>query len=196
MSDFFWISGALWLDAVNSEWISNGARVDGWSDLATLQTWLRATSDHYAEAESLRELELHEGDGVLEAAKQLRAALRSACEAAHTGQSVPAEVLAQLNAALSLRGVVSHLEATPEGWQEREVLTYDPKAPLWLLARSAAHSWTAGELKRLKPCSNPNCILWFLDTSKNGTRRWCSMQACGNRHKVTAHYERQKQRGE
>ncbi|HEX8464248.1 MAG TPA: CGNR zinc finger domain-containing protein [Abditibacterium sp.] len=187
----FWISGALWLDAVNSEWMGGGQRVDGWPDVATLQAWLLQSSEVFAEAGSLSQAKV-ETEADLEAAKALRAALRAACVASHEGRAMPQAVVDELNAILSRRGVTSRLEATAEGWREREAL--EPGAEfegaLWILARSAARSWTAGDLKRLKPCANPNCILWFLDTSKNGTRRWCSMQACGNRSKVTAHYAR------
>ncbi|WP_199432625.1 CGNR zinc finger domain-containing protein [Qaidamihabitans albus] len=37
---------------------------------------------------------------------------------------------------------------------------------------------------RLRECGADDCRLLFLDTSRPGTRRWCSMQRCGNRHKV------------
>ncbi|WIB37118.1 CGNR zinc finger domain-containing protein [Curtobacterium sp. MCJR17_043] len=30
----------------------------------------------------------------------------------------------------------------------------------------------------------------FYDSSRGGTRRWCSMQRCGNRAKVRAHRAR------
>jgi predicted RNA-binding Zn ribbon-like protein len=59
--------------------------------------------------------------------------------------------------------------------------------------------WSAGDLlagpqlKKLRECSNDKCLWLFLDDSKNGTRRWCSMQACGNRAKARRHYLRQKQ---
>ena len=33
----------------------------------------------------------------------------------------------------------------------------------------------------------PTASLWFLDTSRPGTRRWCSMAACGNRDKAIRH---------
>jgi predicted RNA-binding Zn ribbon-like protein len=42
-------------------------------------------------------------------------------------------------------------------------------------------------------CEGDDCYLMFFDTSRPGNRRWCSMQRCGNRHKVGAyrsrHYE-------
>jgi predicted RNA-binding Zn ribbon-like protein len=37
---------------------------------------------------------------------------------------------------------------------------------------------------RLRMCEGDDCYLMFYDTSRPGNRRWCSMQRCGNRHKV------------
>jgi len=41
------------------------------------------------------------------------------------------------------------------------------------------------EFKYLKKCDNHKCSLYFIDTSKNHSRRWCSMEICGNRAKVS-----------
>ena len=46
------------------------------------------------------------------------------------------------------------------------------------------------DLALVKKCENPVCVLFFYDTSKNHSRRWCSMSVCGNRMKVAAHYQR------
>ncbi|MCP3817747.1 CGNR zinc finger domain-containing protein [Streptomyces sp. A3M-1-3] len=43
---------------------------------------------------------------------------------------------------------------------------------------------------RIRACAHEACILHFFDTSRNGTRRWCSMAACGNRAKASRHYAR------
>jgi predicted RNA-binding Zn ribbon-like protein len=32
--------------------------------------------------------------------------------------------------------------------------------------------------------------MFFLDTSRNRTRTWCDMAACGNRAKAAAYYQR------
>ncbi|MGH7913486.1 MAG: CGNR zinc finger domain-containing protein [Candidatus Binataceae bacterium] len=58
--------------------------------------------------------------------------------------------------------------------------------------------WSAGDLLtgtllgRVRECANDKCLWLFLDESKNGTRRWCSMKACGNRAKAHRHYTRLK----
>ena len=45
----------------------------------------------------------------------------------------------------------------------------------------------ASRPERLRLCAADDCGLIFLDTSRPGTRRWCSMQRCGNRAKVRNH---------
>jgi predicted RNA-binding Zn ribbon-like protein len=39
-------------------------------------------------------------------------------------------------------------------------------------------------VSRIRICAADGCGWAFLDTSKNGTRRWCSMKLCGNREKA------------
>jgi len=46
---------------------------------------------------------------------------------------------------------------------------------------------------RIRGCAHDSCVLHFFDTSRNGTRRWCSMAACGNRAKASRHYARSKE---
>lgn len=55
---------------------------------------------------------------------------------------------------------------------------------LWSVARSAAELLTSDELKKLKTCPGEGCAFLFLDRSRNGKRRWCEMDLCGNRNKV------------
>ncbi|MBW8872916.1 MAG: CGNR zinc finger domain-containing protein, partial [Leifsonia sp.] len=43
---------------------------------------------------------------------------------------------------------------------------------------------------RIRECSAEDCRLVYLDTSRSGTRRWCSMHRCGNRAKVREHRAR------
>lgn len=56
--------------------------------------------------------------------------------------------------------------------------------------------WSAGDLLagtrlgRARLCANPQCRWLFLDDSRAGKRRWCSMQACGNRAKARRHYRK------
>lgn len=46
---------------------------------------------------------------------------------------------------------------------------------------------------RVKSC--PTCGWFFLDVSKNRSRRWCSMDTCGSAAKARRYYRRLKERG-
>jgi len=45
-------------------------------------------------------------------------------------------------------------------------------------------------LAKVKCCANDACQWLFIDDSKNGSRRWCSMSSCGNRAKAYRHYHK------
>jgi len=66
------------------------------------------------------------------------------------------------------------------------------------LALLAPVLWSAGDLlagprlDRVRRCANPECGWLFLDDSRAGKRRWCSMSACGNRAKARRHYHKSK----
>ena len=63
---------------------------------------------------------------------------------------------------------------------------------LWTLTHSAAQLLASPSLSRVKECSDPHCGWLYLDTSRSGTRRWCSMSDCGNRNKARTHYRKRK----
>ncbi|MFF9647100.1 CGNR zinc finger domain-containing protein [Kitasatospora aureofaciens] len=54
------------------------------------------------------------------------------------------------------------------------------------LARDAIALLTGPYADRIRECGAHNCRLLFVDTSRPGRRRWCSMERCGNRNKVRA----------
>ena len=73
--------------------------------------------------------------------------------------------------------------------QGKVVLQCEEKAaPLerlhFAVIRSAMELLTSDQLARVRECAGNNCSWMFLDTSRNGKRRWCDMEACGNREKA------------
>jgi predicted RNA-binding Zn ribbon-like protein len=63
-------------------------------------------------------------------------------------------------------------------------------APLRAIARNAAELLTSEELPRVRECAGDHCTWLFLDRSRSRSRRWCSMDSCGNRAKARRHYRR------
>ena len=61
---------------------------------------------------------------------------------------------------------------------------------LWPVTRSAGELLASDRLDRVGQCADDRgCRYLFFDTSRNGSRRWCSMDACGNRAKARRHYK-------
>ena len=85
-------------------------------------------------------------------------------------------ILAHGHVVLSLSGETLEV---PEEWQSA-----------WY-AVSDLRNLLADRPDRIKHCANPDCVLWFSDTTRSGTRRWCSMTGgCGSRLKARRHAER------
>jgi predicted RNA-binding Zn ribbon-like protein len=109
-----------------------------------------------------------------------------------TGAVPAGEDLRQLNRALT--------EAAPRAYLDRALRRVGWRIDVRPTAASllAPVLWSAADILvgpdcgRIRQCANHSCLWLFLDDSKNGTRRWCSMQACGNRAKAHRHYLRQK----
>jgi predicted RNA-binding Zn ribbon-like protein len=78
------------------------------------------------------------------------------------------------------------------GWRVVGKLRATASALLTPVLWSAGDLLTVPQLVRVRECANGKCLWLFLDEGKNGTRRWCSMTACGNRAKAHRHYTRLK----
>jgi predicted RNA-binding Zn ribbon-like protein len=74
-------------------------------------------------------------------------------------------------------------------WTQKETTL---ESLLWPVIRAAAELLTSPDLHLARQCAADDCTWLFLDTSKNHSRRWCDMKSCGNRTKVSKHYERRK----
>lgn len=71
-----------------------------------------------------------------------------------------------------------------------------PAGPLPDLLRpilhSALHLLSSPELATLRECAAERCGKLYLDHTKNGSRRWCDMDTCGNRAKARRHQARRR----
>jgi predicted RNA-binding Zn ribbon-like protein len=60
----------------------------------------------------------------------------------------------------------------------------DAGALLVTLAREAVELFGSDAAKLIRQCEAPSCTFYFVDISRRGDRRWCSMSGCGNKAKV------------
>jgi predicted RNA-binding Zn ribbon-like protein len=142
----------------------------------------------------VRNAEVHpaQASAVLDQAIALRETIYRIFSAVATGRSPEAADLAALNAAISQAMAHLRIIETPAGF----VWGWDGgddalDQMLWPVVRSAADLLTSKELERVGECAEHQRCGWlFLDVSRNHSRRWCSMELCGNRAKVRRHYQR------
>lgn len=166
----------LSLDLQNTEWGLEEQHRDVLTTLDGMQAWLREVG---------LEAPVEQLSAVQAALRHTRAVMRRVLK---DPQDETAR--AALNAVLERGRIVRTLGV--DGPQERlEVPEIDRVA--WLAADNLL------DLLRTRPqqirrCGNADCTLYFLDTSKNHSRTWCSMKTCGNRAKFQRHTHRQRAR--
>jgi predicted RNA-binding Zn ribbon-like protein len=198
MSDFYFIGERRCLDFVNTEIVREGEPVDLLTGFDDLVEWCsRAEVIAAAEGKALLQRwgGTREADRAFKQAVDLRAALRAMAERIADGRrNVPPATLAQINEILRTRAGELELSRKGDGYETRFRQRFEEPADLLVpIAESAADLLSHGDLALVRKCQNPRCILFFYDTTKNHARRWCSMSACGNRAKVSAHYRRTRQ---
>jgi predicted RNA-binding Zn ribbon-like protein len=186
---FLWVAGHPALDFANT--LAAGA--DGPLELlrsdAELWRWARLglPDERLAPART-------PSSGLDPRVRALRSALHALFLARIERRAPPSAALARLNACLALAGSDGRL-----AWRAgRPVLERAPlrsmRALLRCFAASGAELLAAADGARLRRCAGAGCVLVFLDVSKAGRRRWCSMSACGNRAKTRAHRQRRRAR--
>jgi len=162
----------LALDLVNTELAPDGTVVDLLATAESARSW--------AAAAGLTGTLDEAGLGALRLA---RSAVRDALEGRGT---------APLNAVLG-KGRV-RLSVSDALAPARTLQTGEPAWQPAVLAAANLLDLLETAPDRVRPCANPDCMLWFFDTTRNGTRRWCSMAVCGNRMKARRHHDRVKAR--
>ncbi len=193
-SGFLFLGNELVLDFLNTRPVPNGEPIELLSDFAAFARWLEAAGVLRARDAARIKRQWNEtprSRGFLESARALREMLRKEVIEWEAGAVVHPGTLAELNRLLTRHPMRVRLKATPEGVVEQPWFTMDePEDLLAPIAESAAKLFTRVNRERVRKCAA--CALHFHDTSKKSTRRWCSMQLCGNRAKVAAYAERQR----
>jgi predicted RNA-binding Zn ribbon-like protein len=122
---------------------------------------------------------------VLERAIALREAGYRICRAVLGKRQPHASDLDLLNREIAIARCHEKLTTASDGfvWHWTSV-TSELDRMLWPVARSAAELLATGDLTRLHACGGEDCGWLFEDSSRNRSRRWCTMQDCGNLAKV------------
>jgi predicted RNA-binding Zn ribbon-like protein len=183
---YLWVGNHPGLDLVNTGAAdANGDALELVPDWSALVGWARAAglvdaalADQCLAADSRR------ARATVAWFHRLRSSLRAVLESGDGGDAAAA-----LDAAVA--EVPVRLTFSPAGAD----LLVDSSRPLdrmRLALATAALDAARLERSRVRRCEGARCVLLYLDTTKNGSRRWCDMASCGNRAKASAHYHRTK----
>lgn len=194
---FKYVGGDPSLDLVNTvDWTARGPIEDRLTDYVRLTRWAegagvitpRQAAQLRAEALSHPRV----AERVYRDALELRWQLRRLFTAVERGDRVEgSDELEALNA--SLQRALSQLElgASPRATRGASPLRWSWSGEserldslLWPVVRAAAELLVSEESSQIRECAGEDCGWMYVDRSRNGLRRWCQMESCGNREKA------------
>jgi predicted RNA-binding Zn ribbon-like protein len=196
-----WIDGFLFvanrpiLDLLNTKPVLANRPTELLPDIRALERWLIASGIvASAKAKATLRSWRHSAEAAafLEELVAFREKLRETVLRMEGGLAPTEAFLAEVNSRLTEHPLPALLRKR-EGRVIRETsLDLRRPADLWAPIIDATAEFLAEtDLSRVRKCES--CVIHFFDTSKKGSRRWCSMNICGNKLKVAA-YQRRKRR--
>ncbi|MDG4826847.1 CGNR zinc finger domain-containing protein [Asanoa sp. WMMD1127] len=179
----FWFdAGAVCLDFAHTGGEGIYAVFESLHEPADLGEWLAAPplSVVVTSPVSVRELSR---------AKALRQAIWETAHARAADRPLPTAAIDTINRAAAEPPLLPKL--TADGTAARWAPPIRAGQALSTLAREMIDLLSGPLATRIRECASDNCPLVFVDTSRPGSRRWCAMERCGNRHKLRTHRARQ-----
>jgi predicted RNA-binding Zn ribbon-like protein len=196
-----WIDGFLFvanqpiLDLLNTKPVLEGIATELLVDSRALERWLIA-SRLVTPAEERAKLRVWRNSGELDAFLRdlivFREKFRDAVVRLESGSRPREPFLSDLNRLLRQYPQRISLQMKSGKVAKENVVTLASPADLWTrIVYAAADLLADADFSRIRKCES--CVLHFLDTSKKGSRRWCSMSICGNKWKVAAYQKRKRE---
>ncbi|PRT03173.1 RNA-binding protein [Bacillus thuringiensis] len=180
------ISGNLSLDLVNTELVRRGQRYDLLITNEDVLEWLHVikVSLPFWNEKTFIRIQEHTNQ-VTSSILEVREVLRKQFEVIADQHEISNDFVTYLEkqiekAPFTYKIIEQQLVSIPVGEIEDVLASLIAFDALTLIAEN--------KLIFLKRCSNPDCVLLFID--KSGKRKWCSMKICGNRKKVAKFQDR------
>jgi len=194
-----WIDGFLFvanrpiLDLLNTKPVLAEGPTELLPDVRALERWLIAsgTVSSVKDKAALRGWrDSAEAEAFLKELIAFRERLREAVLRIESGMQPSEAFLSGLNSLLLQHPRHTSLRRRDGKLVRDTLLEFRRPADLWApIADATADLLVETDSSRIRKCES--CVVHFLDTSKKGSRRWCSMNICGNKLKVAA-YQRRK----
>jgi predicted RNA-binding Zn ribbon-like protein len=171
------VDTSLITDFVNTRELSRGE--DALGTARGLGDWLAARGLLAADARVTK--------AEVEEARRVREALRDVLAAKSGLPADEAAATAEIDAAARRAGIEVRFDPT---CPRVEPTASGVRGAIGRILVEVYDEMVDGIWGRLKACRAADCRWAFLDTSKNRSRCWCSMESCGNRAKVQAYRQR------
>jgi len=194
---FLFVGNHLLLDFLNTRPVMDGEAVEMLPDGGALARWLAAARimNEMNEREGARLMRRWAGpefNASMTQIRELRETARQTVLKIEEGASVGTGVIKDLNRLLIAYPDKEQVIQTGSDLERRRLFAPEiPEHAFAPLADAFADLLTVTPASRLRKCDA--CVLHFYDTSKKGTRVWCSMNLCGNRAKVAAYADRKRE---
>ena len=183
---FLFLGNHLCLDFINTRPEIDGKPNELLPDWSSLVRWFRAAKLIDARDGMNFErawAESKETQKALEAMWAFRENLRKDLLSWEANERVRSETIRELNGLMLRHPMLNKITSERAKFVTVQWFPFRKPSDLFgPLAHSAAELFSELDARRVRKCEH--CVLHFYDTSKIGTRRWCSMRMCGNRAKV------------
>jgi predicted RNA-binding Zn ribbon-like protein len=189
----FLLGGKPWINLVNTQYISENKNIDILIDPSKTLQWLEDNnllrkSDFLSlkNGENLNSL-TEDLKSLRELSKMILNDLEKQGELSLNLVEQLKRLTKQIKVSLSIESEHNKLTLVYEGLTTKEHVQY-------FIIQSIIQTLNSTPTDRVRKCEHEECRLYFVDTSKSGKRRWCSMELCGNRQKAAEFYARKKKK--
>ncbi|SEN93782.1 Conserved protein containing a Zn-ribbon-like motif, possibly RNA-binding [Amphibacillus marinus] len=187
------LGGAAWINLINTAYVSNKRKIDILDNSATTLHWL-VENELLSETDSLAFAKEESSDLIISDLQFMRELSKSMLYDLEQQGSLSQDTTEQFNnlikqvdVKLTLDLGSNKLKVVAKGLTTRDHVLYQ-------IIQSIIQTIETTAVSRIRKCEHAECQLHFVDTSKSGRRRWCSMELCGNRQKAADFYARNKKK--
>jgi predicted RNA-binding Zn ribbon-like protein len=199
-----WVDGFLFvanrpiLDLLNTKPVLAAGPTELLADVRALERWLLAsgTVSSVRDKAAVRGWRSSaEAEAFLKQLIEFRERLRNAVSRIESGM-LPSDVfVSEVNSLLLQYPRPTSVRKRGGKLVREPIVEFHKPDDLWApIVDATVDLLVETESSRIRKCES--CVVHFFDTSKKGSRRWCSMNICGNKLKVAAYQRRNRGAGE
>ncbi|WEY94926.1 CGNR zinc finger domain-containing protein [Bacillus subtilis] len=185
------VGQALWINLVNTRFISNGVIVDVLKDKTSTMKWL--LKNNLINNHDLELLNITDKNIVNLKLRKLREICFSTIQSIENEECIPEDTVSDLMEFSKDLNVKVTINKHDGVISENIIGVTLNDHILYKIVKSMLQTFDTISITRIRKCKNDECILHFVDKSKGGKRKWCDMETCGNRVKAASFYKRKRE---